>query len=371
MPSQSYMLAASCLPAAPTPAPPRPVADIALAELAAHAVSLHAASGGDLLGCFASVPDPRARRGIRHSLASILGMCAAAVLSGCTSLVDITAWISAADQRVLAELGCRRNALGVLTPPHPETITHVFADLGAQSLATHTGALLARRALGDPVSFPIGAPGWLPAVAVDGKAVRGAVGPDGLIPYLLAAATHEHCAVIAEHLIGPKTNEVPGFAPLLRELNDHTPLAGHVITVDAGHTVRAHARFLCEELGAHYVMTVKENTPRLFAALNGLDWTAVPIGHQTVETGHGRREKRTIQVMDAPDEVRALFPHAGQVFLIERYATRKVRKRRKNSRKYTTVQVKTAVAALGITSLSARARPHPNIWPATSGGIGR
>jgi hypothetical protein len=32
-------------------------------------------------------------------------------------------------------------------------------------------------------------PGWLPAIAADGKAVRGAAGADGLIPYLLAAAT--------------------------------------------------------------------------------------------------------------------------------------------------------------------------------------
>ncbi|MGH3915836.1 MAG: ISAs1 family transposase [Pseudonocardiaceae bacterium] len=189
---------------------------------------------------------------------------------------------------------------------------------------------------------------------VDGKAVRGATGPDGLVPYLLAAATHHRAAVIAEHLIGPKTNEVPGFAPLLRGLNQHTPLSGHVITVDAGHTVRAHARFLCEEIGAHYVMTVKANTPTLYAALDALDWAAVPIGHHSTETGHGRVERRTIAVMDAPDHITAMFPHVRQVFLIERYVTRRVRKRTKNSRKYRTVEVRTAVAALCITSLSAR-----------------
>lgn len=42
------------------------------------------------------------------------------------------------------------------------------------------------------------------------------------------------------------------------------------------------------------------------------------------------------------------------MFLIERYTTRNVRKRTKGSRKYKTVQVQTAVAVLGITSLSAR-----------------
>ena len=48
------------------------------------------------------------------------------------------------------------------------------------------------------------------------------------------------------------------------------------------------------------------------------------------------------------------FRTRRKVFLIERYTTRKVRKRIKNSRRYKTVQVKTAVAVLGITSLSAR-----------------
>ena len=99
---------------------------------------------------------------------------------------------------------------------------------------------------------------------------------------------------------------------------------------------------------------VKGNSPKLFEAPGALDWAAVPVSHQVTGTGHGRREKRTSQVMDAPDHIRAVFPHARQVFLIERYVTRKVRKRKKNSRRYKTTEVRTAVAALGITSLSAR-----------------
>jgi predicted transposase YbfD/YdcC len=42
------------------------------------------------------------------------------------------------------------------------------------------------------------------------------------------------------------------------------------------------------------------------------------------------------------------------VFLIERYVTRTVRKRAKGSRKYRTKQVQSAVAVLGVTSLSDR-----------------
>ncbi len=190
------------------------------------------------------------------------------------------------------------------------------------------------------------------------------------MPYLLAAATHHNAAVIAERLIGPKTNEVPEFAPLLRELDAHVGLAGHVITVDAGHTVRAHAELLSAELGAHWVMTVKANTPNLFAALDALDWAEVPVSHLSTETGHGRRERRTIQVIDAPEHVRSLFPHVEQVFLIERYVTRKVRKRRRNSRRYTT-QRSPARWRRCASPACPPARPHPSTSPATSAGIGR
>ena len=73
---------------------------------------------------------------------------------------------------------------------------------------------------------------------------------------------------------------------------------------------------------AHYVMTVKQNTPGLFTDLDALDWASVPVQHVTEEAGHGRRERRTIQVMDAPARIRARLPHARQAALIERYVTR-------------------------------------------------
>jgi predicted transposase YbfD/YdcC len=315
--------------------------------LVAVAASWREATGEGLLACFARVPDPRDPRGRRHSLASILGLCTAAVLAGQVSLVEITAWVSAAPQDLLAAMGLRTNGLGWYVAPHPDTIERVFAALAAQDLADQVGAhLLAHSGL-TAQPCPGEGPVLLPAVAVDGKAIRGAIGLDGIIPYLLAAATHERCAVIAERAIGPKSNEVPQFQPLLRGLD----LAGWVITMDAGHTVRAHAEFVVSELMAHYVMTVKGNTKRLYDRLDAINWDAIPIGHTSIETGHGRWEKRTIQVTDAPEDVN--FPHAGQVFLIERSTLRTIRKRAKNSKKYKKIQVRSSIAVLCITSLTA------------------
>ena len=275
----------------------------ALGELACRASALAAASGGNLLECFAAVPDPRDRRGIRHSLACVLALCTAAVLCGNAAIEDVTAWVHAAPQEVLAAAGARQDAWACGWRRTRTQWCGSSPALGAQALAGHAGAYLARRAQPGPVAFPLAGPAWLPAIAVDGKAVRGAAGGDGLIPYLLAAVTHGAGTVLAERLIGAKTNEVLEFAPLLRGLNEYYLLAGHVITADVGHTVRAHATLICEELLAHYVLTVKLNTPKLWEELDALDWAKVPVRHVTEDKDHGRRKRRTIQVMDAPDHI--------------------------------------------------------------------
>jgi hypothetical protein len=59
------------------------------------------------------------------------------------------------------------------------------------------------------------------------------------------------------------------------------------------------------------------NQPSLFAQLAALDWASTPVAYVMSERGHGRSEKRTIQVMAAPRGLN--FPHAAQVYLAERY----------------------------------------------------
>ena len=68
---------------------------------------------------------------MRHALPAILGLCTAAVLSGCVSLVEITDWVTHADQDLLAALGVRADRSGRYIPPHPDTIERVFHALGA------------------------------------------------------------------------------------------------------------------------------------------------------------------------------------------------------------------------------------------------
>lgn len=84
------------------------------------------------------------------------------------------------------------------------------------------------------------------------------------------------------------------------------------------HAQRAHARYLYER-GAGYVLTVKQNQPALFAALDALPWAQTPIAHRDLDTAHGRRTTRTLQVLPAPADLP--FPHATQAWLVERYVT--------------------------------------------------
>jgi uncharacterized protein (DUF885 family) len=75
------------------------------------------------------------------------------------------------------------------------------------------------------------------------------------------------------------------------------------------------------------------------------------VQNATQEKGHRRRERRTIQVMNAPAQIAKRFPHARQVALIERYVTRTVRVRK--GRRWIRRQDKSAVPVLIITGLDA------------------
>lgn len=67
-------------------------------------------------------------------------------------------------------------------------------------------------------------------LSVDGKAVRGAVQPDGRAVHLLAAMTHELPIVLAQRDVAHKTNEITQLKCLLDPLD----LTGHRPPADPG-----------------------------------------------------------------------------------------------------------------------------------------
>ena len=93
---------------------------------------------------------------------------------------------------------------------------------------------------------------------MDGKCLRGAKRADGSQLYIFSAVRHEDALTVALREIGAKTNEIPEFPPLMEQIDDED-LNEAVVTVDAMHAQRDHARYLVEERRAHYLLSVKGN----------------------------------------------------------------------------------------------------------------
>ena len=267
-----------------------------------------------LAECLQQVPDPRDRRGVRHTLTSLLLAAVAAVLAGARSFTAVGEWVADAPPQVLAALGIRRDLLaGRFEPPDEATIRRVLEAVDADALDAAVGSWLAARLRGADPGSGHGRRARR-ALAVDGKAVRGTrhASSDGQAAHLLAVADQQASVVLGQASVDGKTNEITCFAPLLAPLD----LAGCVITADALHTQREHAQFLVSGKNAHYILVVKKNQPRLYAQIKNLPWRNIPAGHKQHDRGHGREEHRTLQA--ATVAAGLAFPHAAQAIRVTR-----------------------------------------------------
>ena len=338
----------------------------------------------------ARLTDPRKRRGIRHSLASLVSVLIAGVACGYSSPLAIAGAAAGWDPEVLAAHGTRRNPrTGLHEPPSASTLDRLPALLDAGELEAGLTAWLAPAALDPQLAARIAAraagakagrgtkrrrrapagealrevradgwfraaPGhpWLdpavtgdpahrtarPAAGVDGKERKLAKAGGKSKVHLLAAITHGTGLVISQDKVARagKASETTHFKPLLEPL----PLHDVVVTADAMQTTRENARWLTEDKHAHYLLPVLGNQPRLYAALDALDWENTPVAAATSEISHGRIETRTIRVLPAPPGPG--FPGASGAILLERYVTT-----RKNGR----WTMRNCEAVLYITSL--------------------
>ena len=261
-------------------------------------------SGAGFLEVLDLVPDPRARRGVRHRLTAILAVALSAVCAGSRSFTAIAEWAGDAPDDVRGRLGIEGR------PPSESTIRRTLARLDAAAFDQVIGMwawLRTRLVDGRRV------------IAVDGKTLRGAKDAAGHLTHLLAALDHHSGVVLGQVEVGAKTNEIPLIIDLLAGLD----LADVVVTADALHCQRATADYIVGH-GGHYVFTVKNNQRALRDLLKSLPWNAIPVSSTTSGRGHGRRECRTIKATEV--DAGLGFPHACQVLQVRRTVTRKGRK---------------------------------------------
>jgi DDE_Tnp_1-associated len=304
---------------------------------------LRPADTPDLLAYLATVNDPRTRAGRRHPLVTILAIAAAAVLTGARSIAAIAEWAADTPQPVRAALGARRDPLtGRWTVPTETTIRRTLARLDPETFAAVVGAWLADR----------DQPGQRrrPAVAVDGKTLRGAR-RDGarFICLLRWTIRPARCWPNAKSTVPPTRS--PGSSRCW--LSWTSP--GAVVTADALHTHRAAAEFLVAGKHAHYLFIVKANQPALHTRCARMPWHRVPELDRTRDRGHGRVELRTLMAVTVGGFG---FPHAAQVIQV----TRKTRDL--GARRWRTMTV------YAVTSLT-MVRPALPGWLISSAGTGR
>ena len=121
---------------------------------------------------------------------------------------------------------------------------------------------------------------------------------------------------------GARQGQVP--APhLLPVLLNPLDLDGAVVTADAMRTQVDTAGWVTRR-GGHYPLTVKDNQKTLHRTLKTLPWKSVPSSISWVDTGHGRRVRRTVKAVKAPAWVD--LPAATQVLQVRRTRTIKNRK---------------------------------------------
>jgi predicted transposase YbfD/YdcC len=247
----------------------------------------------------AHVPDPRARRGVRHRLTVVVTAAVCAVVAGCRSYTAIAEWVADLPEQTASQLGIdpRRR-------PSEAMIRRLLQALDHDRLSAAIGSWLATH-------VPAPAPGSRKAIAVDGKTLRGSRTATGA-RHVLAACDQATGIVLAGTDVDGKTNEITRFAPLLDQISD---LRHAVITADALHCQRVHVTYLAER-GAHWILTVKQNQPSLHAQLAALPWRAVPDADRDTARGHGRREIRTLKIVSVSTGI--AFPNAAQALRIRR-----------------------------------------------------
>ena len=150
---------------------------------------------GALIEYLDQVVDHRSRQGLRYELGFLLGVVTAA--TACAGHDEVAAqaqWAADAPGWVLRALGAKPDPLtGMISTPSETTLRRALAKVDAtdlQRLSTEWVAALQASA-GD------GEGAGLPAVAIDGKSVRGAAAGGNPRPHLLSAATHDGAIVIA------------------------------------------------------------------------------------------------------------------------------------------------------------------------------
>lgn len=261
---------------------------------------------------FATLPDPRDRRGQRWGVVPIVRTVFAAILAGFKTLRDVEK-----QSRTLALPG-----FAPLRRRLPDTTVYDLLPRLDPSALLQTLRAQVRTLWRSKLLFPVGLPCGV--VAIDGKSL-GALDHDAAgwgqrqtrdhdgSPYWLVRVLR---AVLTSSVgktalwqmpIPPQTNEMGCFVAMFDALRAQYDVLFDIVTVDAGMTSKAHAAYV-QAAGKGYVMAVKEGQTELLRELRRVllpQTDCAPLAHSEWERqkGHSvqRRLYRSLDVAGLPE----------------------------------------------------------------------
>ena len=198
-----------------------------------------------LLDRFNQLRDGRSGHGLRHRQPFVLACAAVAVLMGAGGYQSIEDTCSKFTQRQLRALGCQRDDDGDYVPPSDSTFYRVLSKQDTHQFDRLVGDWLMEQEIS-----------VVARLAVDGKVLRGSTRTDGKPLQLLSAVTHRLRLTLAQVPIEEKSNEIPAFPKLLRDLPQFEYA---LITADPMHCQQESARVTTQERGWDYLFGLKEN----------------------------------------------------------------------------------------------------------------
>lgn len=196
-----------------------------------------------LFESFEKIPDPRRPAGTRYSLAAILSLIVAAVLSGRTSLRSIARWGKSLTPAQLLALGIRRKRAPGQTAMHA-LLCRLSASEVEKALGSWVNELACAQASRQ--------------IVLDGKTLRASAGSEYPALHLLSAYCPQVSGVLAQQSADGKGNEITAAKAMLKTL----PVEGAVVTGDAMFCQRE----FCETLsakGGDFLFIAKDNQPTL------------------------------------------------------------------------------------------------------------
>lgn len=263
---------------------------------------------GSLYDRIQQLKDPRKAQGKRYSLVTLVIVILLAKLCNQDSPVAIADWAKNHAETLKERLKLSHDWM-----PHHNTIRRVFANILDEAEFERLVS-----------EYHQSQAGQGDQLALDGKALRGTrIAEVEKADIAVSVYDIQTQRVVAQAMVETKENEIVAAPKALEQVE----LAGKVITGDAMHTQRAISAEIVRRNG-DYLWVVKENQGRLYQDIQHLFAPDIPkpgFGriptdfqhHQTVNSGHGRIEKRLIQTSEMLNDYLD-WPGVGQVYRLER-----------------------------------------------------